>query len=42
MQQKHSSTEEKWRDQHSLGNNKSEIAYTLLLIYRLKVCDLPL
>jgi len=40
MQQKHSSTKQKWADQHSLGKNKSEMAYTLLLIYRLKVYDL--
>jgi len=39
MQQELSSTKEKWRDQHSLGSNKSEIVYTLLLIYRLKVCN---
>jgi len=42
MQQKHSSTKEKWRDQHSSGSNKSEMAYTLLLIYRFKMCDLPM
>jgi len=41
VQQKRSSTKEKRKDQRSIRSNKSEMAYTLLLIYRFKVCDMP-
>jgi len=41
VQQKRNSTKEKRKDQRSIRSNKSEMAYTLLLIYRFKVCDMP-